>query len=217
MHTAWRRGVHSAFWAAGLALGLAAEAQDKSSSPSPEPLTLHARVRELASPAKDSSARSFVVKEKVLQWEPGADGDHHLRHVEPALVPGSDPPGRRAGPGDEPDDRRGAGQGRPHHPRPQQLHGRLQGPPRPQTGAGGPQGREPPRAHRRVVQQDSRRGEGDLPDRPVRRRLRRRAAVPAGVALEVADRRHRDPRRGRDQRLGRRDLEPARKPRASPT
>ena len=68
MHTAWRRGVHSAFWAAGLALGLAAEAQDKSSSPSPEPLTLHARVRELASPAKDSSARSFVVKEKELRW-----------------------------------------------------------------------------------------------------------------------------------------------------
>ena len=57
----------------------------------------------------------------------------------------------------------------------------------------GPQGRESARAHRRVVQQDSGRGEGDLPDRPVRRRLRRRAAVPPGLALEISGRRHRDP------------------------
>ena len=143
----------------------------------------------------------------------GQDGDHHLRHVGPALVPGGDPSGRRAGPRDEPDGRRRAGQGRLHHPSPQQLHGPLQGPSRPQARPGCPQGRQSARGHRRVVQQDPGRGEGRLPDRPVRRRLRRRPAVPPGLALEVAGRRHRDPRRGRDQRLGRRDLEPAREPR----
>ena len=34
---------------------------------------------------------------------------------------------------------------------------------------------------------------GIYPDRPGRRRLRRRAAVPAGLSLAVADRRDRDP------------------------
>ena len=106
----------------------------------------------------------------------GPDGDHHLRHVGPALVPGSDPSGRRAGSRHEPDDRRRAGQGRAHHPRPQQLHGRLQGPSRAQARPVRPQGREPAHRHRRLVQQDPRRGEGGLPDRPVRRRLRRRPA-----------------------------------------
>ena len=94
-------------------------------------MVLHARVREPVA----NAAGSFVVKEKILRWEPAANGDHHLRHVEPALVPGGDPPGRRAGTRHEPDDRGGAGQGRLDHPRPQQLHGRLQRSPRAETGA----------------------------------------------------------------------------------
>ena len=141
----------------------------------------------------------------------GEDGHHHLRHVEPALVPGSDTPSRRAGTRDEPGGRGRAARGvfiihapsscmdaykdhparkRPRpHPRPRTC--------RRKSASGATRSR--PR----------RKG---LPDRPVRRRLRRRAEVPAGIALEVADRRHRDPGRGRHQRLGRRDLEPAGKP-----
>ena len=40
-------------------------------------------------------------------------------------MPGCDPAGRRAGAGDEPGGRGGPGEGRLHHPRPQQLHGGL--------------------------------------------------------------------------------------------
>ena len=50
-----------------------------------------------------------------------------------------------------------------------------------------------PVGHLGLVQQDPGRGEGCLSDRPVRRRLRRRARVPAGFALEKAGRGHRDP------------------------
>ena len=143
----------------------------------------------------------------------GEDGDHHLRHVEPALVQGGDAPGRRAGPGDEPGGQGGAGQGRAHHPRPEQLHGSLQGPPGSQARQAAPKAANLPADIDGWCNKIPAEENGNLPDRPVRRRLRRRAAVPGGLALAVADRRDRDPRRGCHQRLGRRDLEPAGKPR----
>ena len=206
----WRGGRGLAIGVAGLALALAAQAQEWQSEKAQEPLVLHARVRE---PGKAGTAGSFVVKEKILRVEARANGHHHLRHVEPALVPGGDPAGRRAGPGDEPDDRRGAGQGRLIIHAPSSCMDAYKDHPARKRAQAAPKAANLPAAYRRVVQQDPGRGEGDLPDRPVRRRLRRRAAVPPGLALEVADRRHRDPRRGRHQRLGRRDLEPAGKPR----
>ncbi len=70
MRTAWRGELVGAMWASSLAVGLAAEAQDQPSRPLPVPLTLHARVRDVAALTKDSSARPFVVKEKSLRWDP---------------------------------------------------------------------------------------------------------------------------------------------------
>ena len=206
----WRGSGGLAVWVSGLALALAAQAQETHVA---EELKSHS----FCTPGcgnPDRQGRGLVRRQgEGPRVEARADGHHHLRHVEPALVSGGDAAGRRAGPGDEPDDRGGPRQGRLHHPRPQQLHGRLSKSPRPETSTSGPQGREPARAHRRVVQQDSGRREGDLSDRPVRRRLRRRAAVSPGIAVEVSGRRHRNQGRRRDQRLGRRDLEPAGKPR----
>ena len=69
----------------------------------------------------------------------------------------------------------------------------YKGHPGPQTRTGRSQGRESPAHIGELVQEDPVRGEGNLSDRPVRRRLRRRAEVPAGLTLEIADRRHRDP------------------------
>ena len=159
-----------------------------------DPLVLHARMRDPGKAVQGAAHDAFVATEKTVEWNPLTDGDHHLRHVEPALVPGGDPAGRRAGPGDEPGDRRRPCQRRLHHPRPQQLHGPLQRSPRPQAGAGGAQGGQLPAGYRRVVQQDSGRGKRGLSDRPVRRRLRRRAAVPTGspwksqvAAIEIKD------------------------------
>ena len=59
----------------------------------------------------------------------GEDGDHHLRHVEPALVQRGHA-GWRAGSGHEPDRQGGQREGRADHSCPKQLHGSLQGPPR---------------------------------------------------------------------------------------
>ena len=166
----------------------------------------------------DPASLRFPAPRKAPPLGPRPDGHHHLRHVGPALVPGSDPPRRRAGARDEPRGRRRAGQGRADHPRPQQLHGRLQGPPRPQAGPGSPEGREPAHRHRRLVQQDPGRGE-----RRSTRSTSPTAAATTGpqcpqgspwksqiAAIEIQ-------RRGRHQRLGRRDLEPAREPRTSTT
>ena len=63
----WRGGGGLAVWFGGLALALAAQAQDKHAEKVQEPLVLHAQVRE---PAKTGGAGSFVVREKVLQWQP---------------------------------------------------------------------------------------------------------------------------------------------------
>ena len=168
-------------------------------------------------PEKAGAAGSFVVKEKVLQWQPAQTAiiicdmwNQHWCQGATRRVGELAPAMNRAIAA-----ARAKGVLIIHAP--SSCMDAYQRSPGPETGTSGPQGREPARAHRRVVQQDSGRREGDLPDRPVRRRLRRRAAVPAGIAVEVADRRHRDQGRRRDQRLGRRDLEPAGKPRASPT
>ena len=93
--------------------------------PAPKPLVLHARLRE-AAPRAGGGVHGQGEDPGVGA---GEDGDHHLRHVGPALVQGGDAPGRRAGAGDEPGGQGRARAGRPHHPRPEQLHGSLQGSP----------------------------------------------------------------------------------------
>jgi putative membrane-bound dehydrogenase-like protein len=70
MRTAWRVEIVGAFWAVSVAIGHLADANDQPSRPSPKPMTLHARLRELAAPATDSNTRTFVMKEKVLRWDP---------------------------------------------------------------------------------------------------------------------------------------------------
>ena len=100
-------------------------------APPREPLVLHARVR-VAVPSGEAGPthRPGSWSRRSVAVGPLEDGDHHLRHVGQALVPGGDPSGRRAGARDEPDGRRGSGQGRADHPLAEQLHERLQGPPR---------------------------------------------------------------------------------------
>ncbi len=70
MRTTWRSGRRGAFWALGLAMALVAEAQDQPSRPSSEPLTLHARVRQVTAPAKGSGAEPSGATEKILRWDP---------------------------------------------------------------------------------------------------------------------------------------------------
>ena len=175
------------------------------------PLVLHAQLRE-PSPAQRTD---FVVKEKTLSWEPGEDGDHHLRHVGSALVQGSDPQGRRAGAGDEPGGRAAAREkGVLIIHAPEQLHGsRTRTTPRAKRAQAAPKAANLPGDIDGWCKQIPAEEKGVYPDRPGRRRLRRRPAVPGGLALAVAGRRDRDPRRGRHQRLGSRDLEPAGEPR----
>ena len=97
MRLNWRHGSVAAVWFGGLVLSVLAPAAEQPSEPARQPLVLHARLREPAAAATGTAASSFVVKEKTLQWDPATDGDHHLRHVGRALVPGGDAPGRRAG------------------------------------------------------------------------------------------------------------------------
>src|ERR1017187_5925357 len=70
MRTAWRGGRCGVFWALGLSVALVAEAQDQPSRPSLEPLTLHARVREVAPAAKGSGSAPSGATEKILRWGP---------------------------------------------------------------------------------------------------------------------------------------------------
>ena len=65
----WRGGKGLAIGVAGLALALAAQARERHVEKAQEPLVLHAQVRE-SGKAGDPSAGSFVVTEKILQWQP---------------------------------------------------------------------------------------------------------------------------------------------------
>ena len=79
----------------------------------------------------------------------------------------------------------------------------------PQASPSGPQGRQLAQGHRRLVQPDRGREEGKIPDRPVRRRLRRPARCDVKTADgPPSDADPGDPRRGRPERFRRRDLEP---------
>jgi putative membrane-bound dehydrogenase-like protein len=63
----WCGGKTFAVYVGGLALMWAAQGQARPAEKAHEPLVLHARVRE---PAKGGAAGSFVVTEKVLEWQP---------------------------------------------------------------------------------------------------------------------------------------------------
>ena len=120
-------------------LVLAAAGAEQSGSKS---LLLHARLREQG----PASGTEFMVKEKTLEWEPGKTAiiicdmwnqhwckgaTRRVGELAPAMNQGGDS---------------GARQGRADHPRAEQLHGRLQGPPRPTTRADRAKGRESARA-----------------------------------------------------------------------
>ena len=78
--------------------------------------------------------------------EPASKPRHRLRHVGRAPLPERRAPGGGDGPADERGARRRpATRGVLDHPRPEQLHGAVQGPPGPQAGPGGPEGEEPAR------------------------------------------------------------------------
>ena len=179
-------------------------------SPAAKPLVLHARLR-TAAPAQGAGS-AFTVKEKTLEWEPAKTALIICDMWDQHWCKGAIAPGRRAGAGDEPRGSGGPRSGRAHHPRAEQLHGRLQESPGSQTRTGGPEGRQSARRYRRLVHQDPGGRTWHLPDRPDGRRMRRWAAVPGRLTLAVADRRDRDPRRRCHQRLGDRDLEPAGEP-----
>ena len=193
---------------AGLALLEIASAQEKRDGNERKPLALHARFRE---PVTEVNGQ-FRIKEQIVRWDPARTAviicdmwnQHWCRGASrrvAELAPAINRAVRAA---------RAKGVLVIHAPSscmdPYKDH------PSQKTSTECSQGGQSSFRHRRLVQSHPRRGKRDLPDRPDRRRLRRRATLPAGIALEVADRRHRDQRRRRHQRLGRRDLEPAREP-----
>ncbi len=116
MRLTWRGPCSAFVWIGGLLVAVAAQAQEKDAGA--------ARALGIAHPNARARGQRRRREERVCRHGksrsvgPRAHGAHHLRHVEPALVPGCDPAGRRAGAGDEPGGRRGPSQGRFHHPRP---------------------------------------------------------------------------------------------------
>ncbi len=210
MGVTWCGGTKAVVCLGGLAMAVAAVAGERAEDPSREPLVLHARVR-----VQESGG--YFVKNEVLRWDPARTAiiicDMWNQHWCQGAT-------RRVGelaPAMNRTIAAARAKGVLIIHAPSSCMDAYKDHPARKRAQAAPKAANLPKHIAELVQQDPGRGEGDLPDRPVRRRLRRRAAVPAGIALEVPDRRHRDPRRGRHQRLGRRDLEPAREPRASPT
>src|SRR5262245_23925801 len=60
----------AAVWISGLALALVASAPEKSAAQARGPIVLHARVREPAATAGGGAPGAFIVKEKILRWDP---------------------------------------------------------------------------------------------------------------------------------------------------
>ena len=125
-----------------------------------KPLVLHTRLRE-AVPASGGNP-SFAVKEKTVEWDPSKTAiiicdmwDQHWCQGATRRVGELAPAMNRAVAA-----ARAKGVLIIHAP--SSCMDAVQGPPRPQAGPGGPEGREPARRHRRVVQQDPGRGEGGL-------------------------------------------------------
>ena len=124
-----------------LALVAGAQPPEKPEATAGEPLVLHARVREPVA----NAAGSFVVKEKILSWDPAQTAiiicdmwNQHWCRGATRRVGELAPAMNRA-------IAAARAKGVLHHPLPQQLHGRLQGPPRAEAGPRRPQGREPAR------------------------------------------------------------------------
>jgi len=125
-------------------------------------------------------------------------------------VQGRDAPRSRDGAAGERDARPGAREGRAHCSCAGRVHGVLQGPPRAKAGDECSRGARDAQVPREMGREACFGGRRRVAPRPVRRRLRLRASVQAGLAVAQADRRDRYQGRGRDHGLRRRGVAAAR-------
>ena len=145
MPKTWCRKWSGFIWIIGVGLLLTPAGRAQPGASAGEPLILHARVR---LPVPDSggagkvSSSGFLIRDDALRVDPAKTAIIICDMWDQHWCRGADASRRRAGPRHEPRGRRCAGQGGVHHPRPQQLHGSLQGPSRP------PARRSPPRRPR---------------------------------------------------------------------